>query len=128
MSVCFNRTFMELKWLTKTFQVILSLVLIVPLWNWNVFLSMLNDATISCFNRTFMELKYYSRSTQGFYFIIVLIVPLWNWNTKVLEVISAQIRVLIVPLWNWNLLAYHKIVNDFCFNRTFMELKLKLNI
>ena len=75
--ICFNRTFMELK-----FEGDGSLidddekVLIVPLWNWNL-LSMKLMIFSACFNRTFMELKLsspYGMKTRQ----TVLIVPLWN--------------------------------------------------
>ena len=56
-SLCFNRTFMELKFIRIRNFFVLNTVLIVPLWNWNIF-----DAPI-----TVLVPK-------------VLIVPLWNWN------------------------------------------------
>ena len=53
----FNRTFMELKFLTSKGYAFSQDVLIVPLWNWNVF------TTTICWTKKW-----------------VLIVPLWNWN------------------------------------------------
>ena len=35
--------------------------------------------------------------------------------------------VLIVPLWNWNMVEEGDTYNGWSFNRTFMELKSKLN-
>ena len=53
----FNRTFMELKWITRNKTETLIRVLIVPLWNWNT-------VVINIRWRIWP----------------VLIVPLWNWN------------------------------------------------
>ena len=55
--VSFNRTFMELKWSILWGSLIRSLVLIVPLWNWN---------------QTRLIKRWMPKT--------VLIVPLWNWN------------------------------------------------
>ena len=77
-----------------------SMVLIVPLWNWNIFWR-------------YIPIK----------INFVVIVPLWNWNIF-WRYIPIQINfVLIVPLWNWNEEAYSYLGNYGCFNRTFMELK-----
>ena len=121
-SAGFNRTFMELKSLNIKGKTYVSMVLIVPLWNWNSSISDWDLNLLVGFNRTFMELKF----VLLYHYLIqyrVLIVPLWNWNyqqnqTLVLASrfnrtfmelkftsIHWQIRfsqVLIVPLWNWN--------------------------
>ena len=96
-------------------------VLIVPLWNWNVDGSCGNKASF-CFNRTFMELKYSSKkmawSLQGSFnrtFMELKYVSAFGW--------SSQSSVLIVPLWNWNFHLASKNPALGCFNRTFMELK-----
>ena len=84
--------------------VMMLLVLIVPLWNWNSF-ALTAFCCTGCFNRTFMELKSYSFSG-----------------------IQMFLKVLIVPLWNWNLrLSSHSLRLGFRFNRTFMELKYLIN-
>ena len=78
-------------------------VLIVPLWNWNVVGSAGNKCAAS-----------------------VLIVPLWNWNKVNSGRYSSLARVLIVPLWNWNYVKHAgsdtKLDGS---NRTFMELKCR---
>ena len=54
-----NRTFMELKFVMQVSVSQSLYVLIVPLWNWNMALSLtyfVNEGS----NRTFMELKYVS--------------------------------------------------------------------
>ena len=69
---------MELKCIHGKFQQTAHRVLIVPLWNWNVF-SMSRYIFQVGFNRTFMELKFVNMITSLFQ-KCVLIVPLWNWN------------------------------------------------
>ena len=55
----FNRTFMELKQRNQlTLPINNDNVLIVPLWNWNLYW-IESPPTVYCFNRTFMELKPY---------------------------------------------------------------------
>ena len=77
-------------------------VLIVPLWNWN----MIDDSNFrSQFegsNCTFMELKWQNVSKFASS-SIVLIVPLWNWNWWKKSLVISCHPVLIVPLWNWNI-------------------------
>ena len=95
-----NRTFMELKWRNNISINENCLVLIVPLWNWN-----LPKAAIAvpsrCSNRTFMELKYLAYANK-----------------------DGVLIVLIVPLWNWNASSWANTKNKCCgSNRTFMELK-----
>ena len=53
----FNRTFMELKSRTSKTVWTIKLVLIVPLWNWNIDIDDV-FSTSDSFNRTFMELKW----------------------------------------------------------------------
>ena len=48
---------MELKWRNRTFANRTKIVLIVPLWNWNLEEDRL-PLIVGCFNCTFMELKY----------------------------------------------------------------------
>ena len=60
---------------------------------------------------------------------IVLIEPLWNWNIIGFLEQRKNGRVLIEPLWNWNYWIDWSIVkNQNCLNRTFMELKLRLDV
>ena len=99
------------------------MVLIVPLWNWNVFCLFFLPGNKS-FNRTFMELKWLIIHFSCCIHIQVLIVPLWNWNGSNVQSFSWRSIVLIVPLWNWNPSSTTKREQSWCFNRTFMELKL----
>ena len=55
-------------------------VLIVPLWNWNLWHTETSYFYIR-FNRTFMELKPKNFAYKFFANLTVLIVPLWNWNS-----------------------------------------------
>ena len=52
----YNRTFMELKWRWIDWRGSESLVLIVPLWNWNSEIEVVDTVKVGS-NRTFMELK-----------------------------------------------------------------------
>ena len=52
-----NRTFMELKWVTIWVILRVTIVLIVPLWNWNANKVADGAYQIISSNRTFMELK-----------------------------------------------------------------------
>ena len=97
---CFNRTFMELKWIIATWYQQDKHVLIVPLWNWNLEHVVLVGLVVR-FNRTFMELKC-GKAVSLSDGSIVLIVPLWNWNSESGEEPSDDTE---------------------SFNRTFMELK-----
>ena len=95
-----NCTFMELKCQLWVLGGWCSLVLIVPLWNWNRCLRC-DCSRLSGSNCTFMELK----------------LSMWP---------SAQREpyVLIVPLWNWNEESFvSAIKKGDCSNCTFMELK-----
>ena len=78
----------------------LNWVLIAPLWNWNLQNSTLSIQKQLGSNRTFMELK---------------------WKTCLHSFLN--IRVLIAPLWNWNTVANFGAVILSRSNRTFMELK-----
>ena len=104
----------------------MSLVLIVPLWNWNRCYLVCNILKASS-NRTFMELKLLRGCLKGA-ISLVLIVPLWNWNQGNNNKHRAQKIVLIVPLWNWNgrLVSQEQMIRRS--NRTFMELKLTIRI
>ena len=78
--VGFNRTFMELKYPKKDGLRRSTIVLIVPLWNWNRRrLALFLHQGRQGFNRTFMELKW-AQAEIWFSMNVVLIVPLWNWN------------------------------------------------
>ena len=119
-------------------------VSIAPLWNWKSRLG-LKPASSSSFNRTFMELKDASTPLEAL-LQTVSIAPLWNWKIfsllrKVLERV-----VSIAPLWNWKMMVKIQFGKKrkfqshlygiercicsrisfllFCFNRTFMELKV----
>ena len=56
----FNRTFMELKCPKLISKILEIIVLIVPLWNWNIVSTEL-ELVKGSFNRTFMELKFKER-------------------------------------------------------------------
>ena len=55
--ICSNRTFMELKFIGNITELSVLIVLIVPLWNWNLGAPLQNWRLLRS-NRTFMELKY----------------------------------------------------------------------
>ena len=124
--VCFNRTFMELKFRSARRGAGRHPVLIVPLWNWNV--STITTDIISS-SVLIVPLWNWNCRAMGFYLlaVLVLIVPLWNWNLLRVVVPCRAMGVLIVPLWNWNLFRSvccpHRPSR---FNRTFMELKFWL--
>ena len=99
----------------------ISIVLIVPLWNWNNCWKKHLLLRLSS-NRTFMELKSRLEVIRRFN-KFVLIVPLWNWNLNLTIVLASWMLVLIVPLWNWNFATLKTPVAEFSSNRTFMELK-----
>mgnify|MGYP007001939602 CR=1 FL=1 len=97
-------------------------VLIVPLWNWNKFRVEI-FVSVASSNCTFMELKY-EHCCQCYHYQNVLIVPLWNWNRLLPTTLSRERPVLIVPLWNWNMSLTIAVI--WPINRsncTFMELK-----
>ena len=131
---------MELKYYNYYDEYIMTLVLIVPLWNWNDRVQTLSGF-FCCFNRTFMELKLTFASGTGTH-PFVLIVPLWNWNPTheaamflktcfnrtfmELKLLTENLpravpTVLIVPLWNWNIV---KNVNN---SGNFLVLIVPLN-
>ena len=145
--VCLNRTFMELKSRTlsptalsisqsqsylygieiqknrlRNWRATSTTVSIVPLWNWNGFLSPKALRLNVCLNRTFMELKLCHRGAVSYYYN-VSIVPLWNWNVSALYWSRLAAFVSIVPLWNWNFSIFLILFTCECLNRTFMELK-----
>ena len=98
-----NRTFMELKSYCQSVILCTFFVLIVPLWNWNVYTAEQMVEAISS-NRTFMELKYVT-----------------------FDFFSFGTLVLIVPLWNWNAGAPVNVGALAGSNRTFMELKFEFD-
>ena len=79
---------------------VLPIVQIVPLWNWNGLSSWTKQGKSS-----------------------VQIVPLWNWNNFLFNKEGAKYLVQIVPLWNWNTPGTRKEMQPTCSNCTFMELK-----
>ena len=118
----FNRTFVELKWCFLRLSSASSLLLIEPLWNWNLrhdrksrrraallieplwnwnFFVLTCCCIIDTFNRTFVELKWHWH-TECDYCCIVLIEPLWNWNRPSRVYFIPPLMLLIEPLWNWN--------------------------
>ncbi len=134
--LCFNRTFMELKFASFLFIMTVAVVLIVPLWNWNFVTKSVDMSQYMCFNRTFMELKSLSRNPLVWLstsfnrtfmelkfrwwrcwllHFVVLIVPLWNWNYRLLWSSFPLWFVLIVPLWNWNVRETHSYKYDWKF-------------
>ena len=54
----YNRTFMELKFEKLRREAELRLVIIVPLWNWNIGTYGIEVKGLLSYNRTFMELKW----------------------------------------------------------------------
>ena len=127
---CFNRTFMELKFLQLPSYPCCRCVSIVPLWNWNglagcvirllllfqsylygiemIAVYILQAAEVVRFNRTFMELKllvYHGRSRRTRCFnrtFMELKFPLHP------ACHQTSCFVSIVPLWNWNFYSYHR--------------------
>ena len=77
-----------------------TIVLIVPLWNWNRRFYAVSAKPSACSNCTFMELKYLMENSTRHIF-----------------------TVLIVPLWNWNCILMYLMSNVMSSNCTFMELK-----
>ena len=77
--ISINCTVVELKQYLRRLDKQRQAVLIVPLWNWNVFSFCVDDRRA-----------------------VVLIVPLWNWNNNTSYFRIPKSSVLIVPLWNWN--------------------------
>ena len=117
-----NRTFMELKLLTREALDERHGVLIEPLWNWNSYPTPTAHLPQGL-NRTFMELKLH-KHTKINNIIKVLIEPLWNWNKTTYDEGHNPYNVLIEPLWNWNnddLKLIDRVQSSL--NRTFMELK-----
>ena len=119
----FNCTFMELKLHIPYKSLANALVLIVPLWNWNINVENCSLTASLSFNCTFMELKYICLRIRTCFIITVLIVPLWNWNRTSRAYVPTDTAVLIVPLWNWNSVRNNNAVAAEGFNCTFMELK-----
>ena len=79
-----NRTFMELKRQLMLSSFCVLVVLIEPLWNWNLIgMDYVTDA--QRLNRTFMELKR-EKLTATERQMQVLIEPLWNWNMIVADI------------------------------------------
>ena len=122
--ICFNRTFMELKfmfwWLGSKVNKIVSIVplwnwnryvlellsigrtvSIVPLWNWNNFSSREAGAVIE-FQSYLYGIEIFVLRNESMY-RQVSIVPLWNWNTHRVPHQEMFYIVSIVPLWNWNI-------------------------
>ena len=99
-------------------------VLIAPLWNWNLRISVVPLAGMMRSNRTFMELKYVElqqgadvRSSSNRTFMELKL-------TSAFAPANAAL-VLIAPLWNWNADYRTPIPQGMDgSNRTFMELKL----
>ena len=114
---------MELKFASFNASRYWSIVLIVPLWNWNS-----NNATACLLayrsNRTFMELKYEQRiegQTACFCSNRTFMELKYIWAFQMIQIWEL---VLIVPLWNWNNVGAVNEKPLLCSNRTFMELKL----
>ncbi len=83
-------------------SILIFLVLIVPLWNWN-FGSRIFLIVSYGINCTVVELKP-GKQSHLYNQQMVLIVPLWNWNRLRRGNIRRKSIVLIVPLWNWNII------------------------
>ena len=100
------------------------ILLIEPLWNWNVVASACEWFGRWPFNRTIVELKH--NSIAHFRELIPLLIePLWNWN-RLLKCFPLMLvfQLLIEPLWNWNKhLQVPPLRRTIPFNRTIVELK-----
>ena len=100
--MCFNRTFMELKWARGLRNTLASPVSIVPLWNWN-------DSRLyppGCGSRAFQSYLYGIEITGV------------SWTIQAYKVFQSYlygIEISFTPGLSSNIM--------FCFNRTFMELK-----
>ena len=104
-------------------------LLIEPVWNWNLRkplhlaswkwtfnrtsmeLKQIRDGVRAlqlrrAFNRTSMELKLFS-SVLLFVWLCLLIEPVWNWNQSPCYTKQVFIRLLIEPVWNWNSTRWH---------------------
>ena len=125
-SSCSNCTFMELKYVKQRRSVWSEIVLIVPLWNWNVWYKSLNVSKHVSSNCTFMELKWIlqqrrkSKSSCSNCTFMEL-----KCNKSKIKILLAC--VLIVPLWNWNNYGYNSYKDVESSNCTFMELKFSLS-
>ena len=118
----FTRTFMELKrWLHNAWYWS-AFVLLVPLWNWNLFnftscgvkflfySYLYGIETLAHKTRDTNDVPFYSylygietlRNKCGCSHLTVLLVPLWNWNDFKQVDTTLFLIVLLVPLWNWN--------------------------
>ena len=146
----FTRTFMELKHYWSSLFWHCCIVLLVPLWNWNVeyidlmyllyseFYSYLYGIETGLrIGLLVLSLMFYSylygietlnvlyccSETYEFYSYLygieTSVRPTWLFNKS----------VLLVPLWNWNLVkTITRQKTNYCFTRTFMELKLSRRI
>ena len=108
--------------ISPLFAICYEVVLIVPLWNWNSWRNKGYSKMKKSFNRTFMELK-------SCCFLAVSFAPMC-FNRTFMELKSCSVLlvwglavVLIVPLWNWNRTYFKSWKETKSFNRTFMELK-----
>ena len=97
----FNRTFMELKLARNTERTFAKILLIVPLWNWNMVIDI-------------VFLPFFS----------LLIVPLWNWNGNRLRRMWGYSRTFNRTFMELKLSGRTIFCSpSLSFNRTFMELK-----
>ncbi len=141
----FNRTNMELKRRSSKKALFIGLLLIAPIWNWNLLLQVwcllpvgLLIAPIWNWNMNTSWKHLQMRQLliapiwnwnqllfDGFVCdFVLLIAPIWNWNFfwDIWQKIS--VKLLIAPIWNWNRLDWGVPPrHDWAFNRTNMELK-----
>ena len=142
--MCFTRTFMELKRRSIVPCVGHSRVLLVPLWNWNSNLFVVSTVAVVFYSYLYGIETRKSRSFLNAD-IWVLLVPLWNWNNA-LDVVRQRIVMFYSYLYGIEtckdfvgtviqrqfysyLYGIETILRqgfwpwEFCFTRTFMELK-----
>ena len=124
----FNRTSMELKHTSAIWQKCSRLLLIEPVWNWNLISHKGVSMDYGAFNRTSMELKlFWLMKWLG------LSSP-FNRTSMELKRSSAasfciSVILLIEPVWNWNRSMRNWVrIRHQTFNRTSMELKPHVQI
>ena len=118
---CFNRTFMELKSKRRLIVVIVQVVSIVPLWNWN------QSQSSKEIERMRFQSYLYGIEIEVSHIDSEPCLPFQSYlyGIEIQEVDTRQLslNVSIVPLWNWNDRHSLLYMEGSRFNRTFMELK-----
>ena len=98
----FNRTILELKFVSTDFYLPFVGLSIAPYWNWNWIVTFIGFQNLPSFNRTILELK-----SSAIYFdskwYNLSIAPYWNWNGVKRNRTNLPASLSIAPYWNWNL-------------------------